>query len=99
PSQHPDLNPIEHVWHQIKLNLSLYETRAKNVSELWERVNIEWDKLDADTCRRYIDSTPGRIEAIIEQMAVTRVIDLLNYYIITFKSSSTYLLKLSPFRM
>lgn len=29
PAQHPDLNPIGHVWHQIKLNLSLYETWGK----------------------------------------------------------------------
>ncbi|KAG1187963.1 hypothetical protein G6F70_009540 [Rhizopus microsporus] len=65
PAQSPDLNPIEHVWHHIKLNLSLYETRAKNVSELWDRIDIEWNKLDADTCRRYIDSMPDRIEAVI----------------------------------
>ncbi|KAG0927662.1 hypothetical protein G6F57_014652 [Rhizopus arrhizus] len=35
PAQGPDLNPIEHVWHQLKLNLSLYEAKARNVKELW----------------------------------------------------------------
>ncbi|KAG1437190.1 hypothetical protein G6F55_014107 [Rhizopus delemar] len=38
PAQSPDLNPIEHVWHQLKLKLSCYERRAKNTDELWERV-------------------------------------------------------------
>ncbi|KAG0813631.1 hypothetical protein G6F19_013206 [Rhizopus arrhizus] len=37
PAQSPDLNPIEHVWHPLKLNLSCYERRAKNTDELWER--------------------------------------------------------------
>lgn len=66
PAQSPDLNPIEHVWHHLKLKLSLYETRATNVEELWERVNTEWDKFTRDDCRRYIDSMPSRIEAVIK---------------------------------
>ncbi|WP_461043552.1 transposase, partial [Streptomyces sundarbansensis] len=66
PAQSPDLNPIEHVWHHLKLRLSLYETRAANVEELWERVNTEWDKFTGDDCRRYIDSMPSRIEAVIK---------------------------------
>ena len=66
PAQSPDLNPIEHVWHHLKLRLSLYETRAANVEELWERVNTEWDKFTGDDCRKYIDSMPSRIEAVIK---------------------------------
>ncbi|KAG1370610.1 hypothetical protein G6F61_011890 [Rhizopus arrhizus] len=60
----PDLNPIEHVWHLLKLRLSLYERKARNIYELWERVDVEWNKLDKDVCRSYIDSMPDRIAAV-----------------------------------
>ena len=66
PSQSPDLNPIEHVWHQLKLRLSSYSTHARNIDELWERVDREWNSFDEDLCRRYIDSMPARIEAVIK---------------------------------
>ncbi|KAG1270902.1 hypothetical protein G6F66_013705 [Rhizopus arrhizus] len=61
----PDLNPIEHVWHLLKLRLSLYERKARNIDELWERVDFEWNKLDKDVCRSYIDSMPDRIAAVV----------------------------------
>ncbi|KAG1316892.1 hypothetical protein G6F62_013213 [Rhizopus arrhizus] len=34
PAQSPDLNPIEHLWHHLKLKLSLYDKKAKGVHEL-----------------------------------------------------------------
>ncbi|EIE90457.1 hypothetical protein RO3G_15168 [Rhizopus delemar RA 99-880] len=66
PPNSPDLNPIEHVWHLLKLRLSLYERKARNIDELWERVDVEWNKLDKDVCRSYIDSMPDRIAAVIK---------------------------------
>ena len=38
PAQSPDLNPIEHLWHHLKSQLQQYDTSAKGVHELWERV-------------------------------------------------------------
>lgn len=66
PAQSPDLNPIEHIWHHLKLKLSTYEKKAKGVHELWERVEKEWETFDENTCRRYIDSMPARIKAVID---------------------------------
>ncbi|KAG1438084.1 hypothetical protein G6F56_012796 [Rhizopus delemar] len=66
PPNSPDLNPIQHVWHLLKLRLSLYERKARNIDELWERVDVEWNKLDKDVCRSYIDSMPDRIAAVIK---------------------------------
>ncbi|KAG1438661.1 hypothetical protein G6F55_013084 [Rhizopus delemar] len=66
PPNSPDLNPIEHVWHLLKLRLCLYERKARNIDELWERVDVEWNKLDKDVCRSYIDSMPDRRAAVIK---------------------------------
>ncbi|KAG1276268.1 hypothetical protein G6F66_012584 [Rhizopus arrhizus] len=52
PSQSPDLNPIEHVWHHLKLKLSAYDIRAKGVHELWDRVEKEWSTFTAEDFAR-----------------------------------------------
>ncbi|KAG1135188.1 hypothetical protein G6F37_013033 [Rhizopus arrhizus] len=66
PAQSPDLNPIEHLWHHLNLKLSLYGKKAKGVHELWERVEKEWNSFDKEVCRRYIDTMPARIKAVID---------------------------------
>ena len=66
PAQSPDLNPIEHVWHHLKSKLSEYSTRAKGVHDLWERVDKEWNSITEEECRRYIDSMPARIKAVLD---------------------------------
>ncbi|KAG1136239.1 hypothetical protein G6F37_013115 [Rhizopus arrhizus] len=62
PAQSPDLNPIEHVWHHLKLKLSVYDTKAKGVHELWERIEKEWNTFTVDECRRYIQ-LPSKLVA------------------------------------
>jgi transposase len=66
PSQSPDLNPIEHLWHHLKLKLSRYETKASGVGELWERIDKEWNSLTTEECVRYIESMPARVQAVLE---------------------------------
>ncbi|KAG1275465.1 hypothetical protein G6F66_012778 [Rhizopus arrhizus] len=34
PAQSPYLNPIEYVWHHLKLKLSVHDTKTKGVHEL-----------------------------------------------------------------
>lgn len=66
PPQSPDLNPIEHLWAILKRRLNQYEEPPKGLLELWERVQVEWDRIDEQTCRRLIESMPRRIEAVIK---------------------------------
>ena len=66
PAQSPDLNPIEHFWHHLKIKLSAYPTRAKGVHELWERIGIEWNKFTEADCKVYIDSMPAKIQVVIK---------------------------------
>jgi transposase len=65
PAQSPDLNPIEHLWRHLKLKLAKYERRAKGVHELWERCNKEWNEITPEECKKYIDSMPGRVQAVL----------------------------------
>ncbi|KAK4519150.1 NADP-dependent glutamate dehydrogenase [Mucor velutinosus] len=41
PRQSPNLNPIEHVWHLLKLRLNRYPTRPSTKEELERRINIQ----------------------------------------------------------
>jgi transposase len=66
PPQSPDLNPIEHMWHQLKNRLGQYPSKPHTVEELEKRINIEWYKFTKEDCLKYIDSMPGRIEAVIK---------------------------------
>ncbi|KAK4513350.1 uncharacterized protein ATC70_005344 [Mucor velutinosus] len=64
PPQSPDLNPIEHVWHLLKLRLNKYPTRPSTKEELERRINIQWYKITKKECQKYIDSMPARIKAV-----------------------------------
>ncbi|KAG2193206.1 hypothetical protein INT46_007610 [Mucor plumbeus] len=65
PPQSPDLNPIEHVWNQLKRRLNAYPARATTIAELEARIHQEWYKFTKEDCLKYIDSMPDRIKAVI----------------------------------
>ncbi|KAG2209676.1 hypothetical protein INT46_004241 [Mucor plumbeus] len=65
PPQNPDLNPIEHVWNQLKRRLNEYPARATTIAELEARIHQEWYKLIKEDCLKHIDSMPNRIKAVI----------------------------------
>jgi len=66
PAQSPDLNPIEHLWHYIKSRLGEYEEPPNSIQTLWERVQVEWDKIPAKVCQDLIESMPRRVEAVFK---------------------------------
>ncbi|KAG1493706.1 hypothetical protein G6F53_012704 [Rhizopus delemar] len=65
-AQGPDLSPIEYIRYHLKLKLSTYETKAKGVHELWDRIEEQWATFTKDDCRKYIDSMLDRIKAVIK---------------------------------
>ena len=65
PSQSPDINPIEHLWVHLKRALLEYPASPKGVHELWDRVEVEWNEIAAETCQNLIESMPRRIKAVI----------------------------------
>src|SRR6201994_4463201 len=64
PAQSPDLNPIEHLWTYLKNRLAEYEVEPKGILELWERVQVEWEKIPASVCQNLIESMPQRVAAV-----------------------------------
>ncbi|KAI1003516.1 hypothetical protein K3495_g4694 [Podosphaera aphanis] len=65
PAQSPDLNPIEHLWEELKRRLGTYHEPPKGVGELWQRVLREWALIPTSICRKLIESMPRRIEAVL----------------------------------
>ena len=43
-----------------------YEQEPKGIIELWERVQIEWDKIEPEVCKNLIESMPRCVEAVIK---------------------------------
>lgn len=66
PAQSPDLNPIEHLWQHLKRQLNAYEVPPAGIHELWEQVQVEWEKIPKEVCVNLIESMPRRIQAVIK---------------------------------
>ena len=66
PSQSPDLNPIEHLWATLKRRLAAYPEPPAGITELWGRVEAEWEAIESGHCQRLIESMPRRIEAVLK---------------------------------
>ena len=64
PAQSPDLNPIEHLWNYIKRKLKEYKEPPTGVHELWDRVQVEWEKIPKEECQKLIESMPRRVAAV-----------------------------------
>jgi hypothetical protein len=61
----PDLNPIEHVWAELKRRVEI--ENPKGLDEL--RVAIEkcWKEIPADFCAKLVASMPKRMKLCIER--------------------------------
>jgi hypothetical protein len=61
-SQSPDLNPIEHLWRDLKIAVQRHS--PSNLTEL-EICRKEWEKLLKYRCAKLVASYLRRLEAII----------------------------------
>ena len=64
-AQSPDLNPIEHSWGYLKRRFAEYEHPPNGIIELWERIQVEWDKIPVEECQKLIESMARRIQAVL----------------------------------
>jgi hypothetical protein len=63
PSFSPDLNPIEQIWAWMKRSVQGKKFDTKDA--LWEELNACWSQLTPCFIRRFVDSLPRRIKAVI----------------------------------
>uniref|UniRef100_A0AAZ3NX60 Tc1-like transposase DDE domain-containing protein n=1 Tax=Oncorhynchus tshawytscha TaxID=74940 RepID=A0AAZ3NX60_ONCTS len=62
-SQSPDLNPIEHLWRDLKI--AVQQRSPSNLIELERICREEWEKLPKYRCGKLVVSYPRRLEAVI----------------------------------
>ncbi|KAF7640673.1 hypothetical protein LDENG_00023530 [Lucifuga dentata] len=63
PSQSPDLNPIEMLWHDLKQ--AVHACKPSNVAELKQFCKEEWAKITPQRCERLIASYRKRLTAVV----------------------------------
>jgi len=62
PSQSPDMNPIEHLWNHIDLELRKRSKQFSSKNELWEVLQDILKEKDASFCQKLISSMPKRVQ-------------------------------------
>ncbi|KAG2456995.1 TCB1 transposase, partial [Polypterus senegalus] len=63
PRQSPDLNPIEHLWRDLKM--AVHRRFPSNLMELERCCKEEWAKLAKDRCAKLVASYSKRLESVI----------------------------------
>lgn len=71
PAQSPDLNPIEHMWAELKRRLASYPEYPRNCAELWDRISHEWYLIPREFCQNLISSMPRRLAAVYRAQGKT----------------------------
>ncbi len=65
PSQSPDLNPIEHLWRDLKM--AVHQRLPSNLTELERICKEEWQRIPKSRCEKLVASFPKRLMAVLYQ--------------------------------
>ncbi|CAI7827849.1 unnamed protein product [Closterium sp. NIES-54] len=66
PASSPDHDPIEHLWVYLKKQLVAYPRPPAGIRELWDRIQVEWEKIPEAWCTELIDIMPRRVRAVLK---------------------------------
>ena len=69
PSQSPDLNPIEHLWRDLKI--AVHRRSHSNLAELEQFSCEEWIKMSPSSCIKLVVTYPKRLIAVIAVKCVS----------------------------
>uniref|UniRef100_A0A8R1EEW2 DDE_3 domain-containing protein n=1 Tax=Caenorhabditis japonica TaxID=281687 RepID=A0A8R1EEW2_CAEJA len=64
PSQSPDLNPIEHMWEELKRRLK--GVRASNANQKFAQLKAAWKSIPMTVFQTLLDSMPRRCLDVID---------------------------------
>ncbi|GBN93301.1 hypothetical protein AVEN_170115-1 [Araneus ventricosus] len=64
PPQSLDLNPIEHIWRELKVKVREHDIETKR--ELKTVMMKEWMKIHAEITKKLVKSFPKRLEAVVD---------------------------------
>uniref|UniRef100_A0A8C1FTT5 Nuclear transcription factor, X-box binding 1 n=1 Tax=Cyprinus carpio carpio TaxID=630221 RepID=A0A8C1FTT5_CYPCA len=64
PSQSPDLNPIEHLWRDLKMAVHQH---LPSMTELERICKEEWQRIPKSRCEKLVASFPKRLMAVLDQ--------------------------------
>uniref|UniRef100_A0A3B5AE73 Tc1-like transposase DDE domain-containing protein n=1 Tax=Stegastes partitus TaxID=144197 RepID=A0A3B5AE73_9TELE len=80
PAIPPDLNPIQHVWDQLKQRLDDRTPPPPcHLAELRVALVEEWNALPQNNIMRLVRSMRRRCQAVIPQMVETPATDIVNF--------------------
>ncbi|KAG2468107.1 TCB1 transposase, partial [Polypterus senegalus] len=68
PGQNPDLNPIEHLWRNLKM--AVHQRLPSNLTELERICKEEWQRIPKSRCAK-LASFPRRLMAVLAQKGVS----------------------------
>jgi hypothetical protein len=66
PAQSPDLNPIENLWNEVDRWLRQLPGPLSSKDDLWTKLQIVWNGIEADFCERLVSSMPKRVNDVIK---------------------------------
>jgi len=85
PSQSPDLNPIEHLWRELKLRVS--QQQPRNLTDLEKICVEEWAKIPPAVCANLVKNYRKLLTSVIANKGHT----VPNINIDFLRCSNTYL--------
>lgn len=69
-AQSPDLNSIENLWSIVKRRLGQYDSAPTNMTNLWERVQDEWNRVPKEVIENLVESMPYRVNQVINNKGI-----------------------------
>ena len=66
PSQSPDMNPIEHIWHILDLAIWKQTPKAVNKEVLLQYIQEEWEKIPVTKVAELVYLMPIRVKHLAQ---------------------------------